>query len=73
MLSLIYLAQGHHEESIEALIQTLQYVDKLDVNMPTSRLKEERAKAEAVLAQHYAQVLNTMIRPKSGITRLGHT
>ena len=55
LLSLIYLGQGYQEESIEALIQALNYVDELDVNMQTSRLKGERAKAEVVLAQHYAQ------------------
>ena len=55
LLSLVYVRQGYHEESIEALIQALNYVDKLDVNKQTSRLKGKRAKAEIVLAQHYTQ------------------
>ena len=54
LLSLIYNNEGYHSESIEALEQALKYVDNIDVNMQTSRLKGERAKAEAILGQYYA-------------------
>ena len=70
-LSLIYDEQGYEEESIEALIQALHYVDNLDANVITSRLTGERAKAEAVLAKYYAEQSHQQDKARSGITRLG--
>ena len=46
------------------MIQALNYVDELDVNMQTSRLKGERAKAEIVLAKYYAQKTDQVNKAK---------
>ena len=55
LLSLIYERFGHREDSVDALEQALKYVDDVEVNMQTSQLQAERAKAEVILAQHYSK------------------
>ena len=54
LLSLIYERFGHKADAIDALEQALKYVDDVEVNMQTSQLQAERAKAEVILAQHYS-------------------
>ena len=55
LLSLTYQSEGYHLESVEALEQALNFIDDVDVNMQTSRLAGDRAKAAALLGQHYAR------------------
>lgn len=58
LLSLIYERFGHKEDSVDALEQALKYVDDVEVNMQTSQLQAERAKAEVILAQYYSKQEN---------------
>ena len=55
LLSMAYEKHGYPNDSIEALKQALKYIDDFDVNLQTSNIQADRAKAEIILAQHYAE------------------
>lgn len=65
LLALIYSQAGYSNEYLEALEQALNFVDQIDVNMQTSRLKGERARAELVVAQHYAAQIDSLSKSKA--------